>query len=200
MRPLTIAAAFIGVLLTYSAASATPLALSDNFNPADVFFVPGDATCTGANGAVDTTSAATCGTLSWTHSLGGYDPSTDALTDATLFLTFYDDGDPSVEKYSIDIDSFSDNNHTILSGSTAGSPFTSQYDVLSYIINGQLDVLLTGGPGDFHFAGSQLVTHGTRGELRVLATDVAPTPEPGTLSLLALGIGGAIARRRRLSA
>jgi hypothetical protein len=80
LKAIIIATSFSAALLLVAPASAAPIAIQDLYDPTDVFFAAGGA-CTGANpdhtATGDTSSAGTCHTLEYTHSLSPeYDPGT----------------------------------------------------------------------------------------------------------------------------
>ena len=81
--------------------------------------------------------------ISLTHNLSGsgFNPSTDTLATATLWLFLHDDGDPAAEKVDILLgDSWFHNNETIRSGAV---PTRFAFAVAPLIANGTLNVSLT---------------------------------------------------------
>jgi hypothetical protein len=199
---VVVVAAF--AVLGVTRAEATPLSLSDTFNPGDVYFDRNGGTCTGSNAAVDTTSGAVggaCETLSFSHLLTGYDSTTDVLTSGTLALTFYDDADSPSEKFDYTFDLLAGNNISIVSGSTGGTPSLFSLNVLSEILDGALNVVISrgteGAQNDFYFAQSVLTVEGTRGDTIPGGEDQEPSvPEPAALVLFGVGLAGAAHRLR----
>lgn len=183
---------------------ASPISFDYTFNPTDVLIDnTGDAVCTGTT----TTNAVTnthCQTLSFTYTLAGYNALTDTLSSGTLSLTFYDDNTPGpdrtgnlTETVNISLDGLLTSNSPLLitNGTTSGSPFDTQFDVLAQLQNGVLTVLLSLpsnaiGFNDFYFATSQLVAAGTR-------TDSTPVPEPAALLLFGAGLLASARKRLR---
>src|SRR5215475_478280 len=127
-------------LLPSSPARASVITFSDAFDPLDVFFSGQSGTsCTGTDGAVDTTSSSTCGSLTWTQKLPGYDSSTDSLTDATLTLTAYNDDTDNNQSFDILIGllPFA---RTVTDASTILSPDKFSFTILSELVDGGVDV------------------------------------------------------------
>ena len=87
-----------------SAAQAGPVTFTpDIFDPANVQFFRIGGTCTG-DVSTDTVSGMIgggCTVLTYTHELSDFNPATDTLTSASLFLTFYDDSDAPSEKFDL---------------------------------------------------------------------------------------------------
>jgi hypothetical protein len=196
------ALALAGALLVPQPSQAATITFSDVFDPADVFMtnqVAGGvgAVCVGTNSTVDTTTASSsCGSLSWTHALVGYNPLTDTLNSAQLTLTLYDDTDSPAETYSIALDLLTDTGHTITSGSTASTPFTFSYNVHGQLVlDGLLNALLTNpgtGNHDFWFARAVLDASWDTG-----GGGTPVVPEPTSIALLGGGLLAVAARMRR---
>lgn len=189
---------------------ASTISFDYTFNPSDVFINNnGENLCNGFT-ATGTVSDTDCKSLAFTYSLAGYNPLTDGLSSGTLTLTFYDDNSPRPdlagtlsETVNISLDGLLTGTSPVLitNGSTPGSPFDAQFDVLAQLQNGTLSILLSlpaGGVGnnDFYFATSRLVAEGTRTE-QTQVPDLTQVPEPAALTLFGAGLVAAAIRRRR---
>lgn len=197
MRNLALGAVLlIGGTVT---ASASTISFTDTFNPADVYFNSTGGNCTG-NNASDTVSGylfSACNSLTFTHTLSGYNAGTDTLSAASLALTFYDDSSfDGTEKVVVIADSY---NHTY--NLTSGGTSNISINVLANLLDGVLNVSLSDSMGDFYFASSTLTASGTRADAPINNNPVndpnnATVPEP--TSIIGLGTGlVALARRFR---
>ncbi len=185
-------AVMFATALSATPAFASSISPSDTFNPVDVLMDGQVGTiCTSTNTVVtDTTSAATCGSLSWTHVLAGFNSVTDTLTAANVTLTMYNFPTANnTQKFDWVFDALSGTNVSVPDGSTVGAPFTFGLSVLSQVsVDGTLVVTLTSNNGnhDFYFGQSVLSAEGTRRD-----TEVGTAPavaEPGSLVLLGSGL------------
>ena len=173
-------------------AQAAPITYAtDVFNPNDVFFESGGGTCSGinSNDTVSDKDDGACRSLTYTHSLAGFNASTDALTDATLRLWLYDDNSFfdfwQAETFDLSFGSNFFNGVSIANLSSNGSPTNASYDVDGSVVNGLLTLTISRDYGDFYFARSTLDANGTRTDLVA-----AQTPEPGTWVLMGTGLVG----------
>jgi hypothetical protein len=194
-------------LLVPATARASLITFSDVYDPLDVFFSGQSGTsCTGTDGVVDTTSATTCESLTWTQKLPGYNSSTDSLTGGTLTLTAYNDSTDNNQAFDLLIDLLPFT-RTITDGSTLLAPDKFAFTILSQLVDGGVDVTLTSSNGNhnFYFAQSLLeasgvrVTGGGPGGVfsPTLDTVAVATPEPATLLLVGFGLIGTSAVFRR---
>jgi hypothetical protein len=90
--------AVILVLAMTSGSEASPITFTDTYDPGNVLLDKSGGTCAGVNGTTDSVSGAVdgaCDSLTWTHSLLGFNASTDAISSASLSLWFHDDNDSS---------------------------------------------------------------------------------------------------------
>jgi hypothetical protein len=179
-------------LATVVPASASSISFSDTFDPIDVLMSGQASTaCSGTNGVIDSiVPGDPCESLTWTHTLAGFNGATDTLSSASAVITVYNDASDGPERFDIVLDLLHPPSGTVTDGSTVGSPLTFTYNVVSQLADGSLAVTLTSQNGnhDFFFAKSELTAAGTR-------TDVSPVPEPASIGLVGLGFV-AIARRR----
>lgn len=198
----------LAIIATAGVAHAGPISFSDTFNPADTRLLNSSATtCTGTNDptdANDLVSAATCGTLTYTHILQpSYNPATDTLFVGSGLLTIsvYDDADAGNEQLNYDLDFGAllggfPTPPDSLDSTTLGSPFVKSIDVLAQITaDGTLVVKLIQQSGDVYFATSELIARGERTE-EVIDEQQPTVPEPTTLALLGLAAVASFGRKR----
>jgi hypothetical protein len=129
---------------------------------------------------------------------GGYNPLTDALSSATIAFVFTDDAtDPGgqAEHVWVSVDAA-----MLVSNQTATTTYSfssgSVATLLSSLLDGVLNIVITRQAGDFLFVSSSLAVSGDRS----LTQDPTPTPEPVSLGLIGLGLlGTTMVRRRRRS-
>jgi hypothetical protein len=181
------------VLAVTSRSEANPITFTDTYVPGQVLFDNAGGICTGLNGSTDAVSGAVegaCDVLTWTHLLPGFNASTDTLSSASLSLWFRDDNDPSADKVNYVFD--------VLAGdiSLKWAPTVSTFDVLSVVGDGEIGAALSTKAVDLVFERSVLTAHGDRTTSNT-AQEVASLPEPGSLTLLALGLAGFARRLRR---
>lgn len=132
------------------------------------------------------------GSHTWTHDIttNGFVPGVDTVTGFTLQMSLADDPfDFGTEYARYIIPSYVSNTFEIDSGTYGGNFSISG----SYVLNtaGILIVTLQNLGGDFEFRSSTLTAEGRDGN-RV--------PEPGTLALVGLALGGAGFLRKRTAA
>jgi len=172
-----------------SSASASSIAFTETFDPADVFF-ESQGPCASVHKEL---VSGECDTLTWTYIWPSLNPLTDTISSAILTLEFADDGDQAAEKFDLWVDGSLFNNLWV----TATSPV----DVLSALSEGTLTIALARQLGDFWFRGATLTATGDRADAVTDATVIptAAVPEPGVVLLLFSGAAAAIVRRRRSS-
>ena len=175
-------------------AQAAPITYTtDVFNPNDVFFESGGGTCSriNSNDTVSGKDDGACRSLTYTHSIAGFNTSTDTLTSASLGILLYDDNNPIIgdtfsnERFDLSFGSDFFNGVQITNWSHANSPFSASYNVIGAVDNGLLTLTISHDSGDFYFAQSTLAATGTRTDLVA-----AQTPEPGTWVLMGTGLVG----------
>jgi len=208
MKPLRLATLVLLVGVgAADRASASAISFNDVFNPTDVRFDgQSNGTCVGNNATelVTGQSGGACETLTWTHVLAGFDPSTDSLSSASLTLTVRNDtgGNNQSDKYDIVLDllSISDTGVPDSTVSTSLSFTSANFaTLLAQLGDGSLSATLTGANGNhsFYFEQSVLNAEGTRQEELALAEAPVPVPEPASLTLLGMGLFGTAAAYRR---
>jgi hypothetical protein len=188
-----ILAAVVLVVAVTSRSEASPITFTDTYDPGTVFLDKKGGTCTGVNGTTDSVSGVVdgaCDSLTWTHSLLGFNPGTDTLSSASLSLWFHDNDDPSADKFNYVFDVLVGDGS--LTSQMLPSLFT--FDVLSLVGDGQIAAELSTKAGDLVFERSVLTAYGER------TAEVAAVPEPGTITLLGLGLAGLARRFRRRTA
>ena len=189
--------AVVLVLAMTSRSEASPITFTDTYDPDNVLLDKKGGTCTGLNGATDSVSGfvdGACDSLTWTHSLLGFNASTDTLSSASLSLWFHDDDDPSADKFNYVFDVLVGDGS--LTSELVPSLFT--FDVLSLVGDGQIAAGLSTKAGDLIFERSVLTAYGERGDGNI--AQVSAVPEPASLTLLGLGLAGLARRLRRRTA
>lgn len=194
-----ILAAVALVLAMTSRSEASPITFTDTFDPDNVLLDKKGGTCTGLNGATDSVSGfvdGACDSLTWTHSLPGFNAGTDIISSASLSLWFHDNDDPSADKFNYVFDVLVGDGS--LTSQMLPSLFT--FDVLSLVGDGQIAAELSTKAGDLTFERSVLTAYGERGAGDTDIAQVTPVPEPASLTLLGLGLTGLARRLRRRTA
>ena len=195
---LRILTAVVLVLAVTSRSEASQITLTDSYDPGSVLLDKSGGTCTGLNETIDSVTGAVdgaCDSLTWTHSLPGFNASTDTVSSASLSLWFRDDDDQSADKFNYVFDVLVGDGS--LTSQMLPSLFT--FDVLSLVGDGQIAAALSTKAGDLVFERSVLTASGERAAVDI-AQVPAVVPEPGSITLLGLGLAGLARRFRRRTA
>ncbi len=171
MRKLLLAV--IG-LAAVSAPRASTLTYTDIYNPTDILL-----------------SNSGLSSYTFTHDIldNGFNPATNTILSADIYISMMDDSDRASENVRITLDDL------VVAHSLDVDAGAYHFTVNSSLLqdDGKLVVNLNVLSGDFYFQQS---------ELDVTATDTAPAPvpEPGSMALMGLGVVGMglVARRKRI--
>ena len=194
-KTLSLLAALTLNLAMVPGAIASPITFTSTSDPSDVTLAKAGPTCT----KTDATGTTNGCTLTWTHMLDGFDAAIHVLSEATISLWLYDDGDNSAEKYDLALDTLLLNNVEITSKTTQGSAVRFDFTLLptheSLLADGLLTATLAHTVGSFTFDRAALMA----------SWDVRPAqgsedvtvPEPGSLALLGTALAALAAYVRR---
>jgi len=194
----TLLVLFVLVLALATPRLASASSITQTFNPADVFMggqVGVD--CTG-NVALNTTSAASCESLTWTHTiLPAFNTGTDVLSLATITITTYNapTGNNN-QSYDYVFDLLT-GSVSIPDGSAIGSPNLFGLNVITQMADGNLNVMVTSANGNHDFYFAQSVVNATWSSRTDQSQSTSPVAEPEGMVLFGTGLAGLAMKLRR---